>query len=177
VKLKVIIMARADVAARELLDKAGILRPPVNPFEQLGVILVMTAMKDDVSGMLVREPTRTVIGVNEAHASNRQRFTVAHEIGHLQLHKGRPLIMDTDVRVNLRDSVSGMATDREEIEANRFAAALLIPDFMIRNEMSKRRITSAPDLVEHLRRLFEVSAPAMNYRLVNLGVLPTPADI
>ncbi|WP_412520887.1 ImmA/IrrE family metallo-endopeptidase [Actinomadura madurae] len=125
-------MARADVAARELLDKEGIVKPPVDPFriaqELLGVLLVQPEMKDDVSGMLVREPTRTVIGINQGHAATRQRFTVAHEIGHLQLHKGRPLIMDTDVRVNLRDKVSSMATDREEIEANRFAAALLIPD-------------------------------------------------
>ncbi|WP_301176672.1 ImmA/IrrE family metallo-endopeptidase [Actinomadura geliboluensis] len=47
-------------------------------------------MKDDVSGMLVREPTRTVIGINQGHAATRQRFPVAHEIGHLQLHKGSP---------------------------------------------------------------------------------------
>ncbi|RSN45412.1 ImmA/IrrE family metallo-endopeptidase [Actinomadura sp. WAC 06369] len=171
-------MARADVAAREVLDKAGVLKPPVDPFliaqELLGVLLVKTEMKDDVSGMLVREPTRTVIGVNQSHAPNRQRFTVAHEIGHLQLHKGRPLIMDTDVRVNLRDSVSGMATDREEIEANRFAAALLIPELMVRNEISALDFASAEDLVLKLQARFKVSPSAMNFRLVNLGILPNP---
>jgi Zn-dependent peptidase ImmA (M78 family) len=174
-------MARADVAARELLDKEGIVTPPVDPFrlaqELLGVLLVRTEMKDDVSGMLVREPTRTVIGINQGHAATRQRFTVAHEIGHLQLHKGRPLIMDTDVRVNLRDKVSSMATDREEIEANRFAAALLIPDFMVRSEISDLGFESAEELVTKLRRRFKVSPSAMNFRLVNLGILPYPADI
>ena len=42
-----------------------------------------------------------------------RRFTVAHELGHLRLHRGRPLILDTDTRVNFRDTVSSMATEHE----------------------------------------------------------------
>lgn len=44
----------------------------------------------DISGMLYRDDTRTVIGLNSTQSPTRQRFTVAHELGHLKLHPGRP---------------------------------------------------------------------------------------
>lgn len=102
-------MARADVAARQLLDKIGWAEPPVDPAriaeEILGVVVVEVDMPPDMSGMLVREPARVVIGVNEGHSGPRQRFTIAHELGHFHLHKGRSVIIDSDVRVNFRDHV------------------------------------------------------------------------
>ncbi|MEV0168779.1 ImmA/IrrE family metallo-endopeptidase [Nonomuraea fuscirosea] len=174
-------MARADVAARQLLDRYRQEKLPVEPDliakELLGAIVIERSMAPDVSGMLVREPNRVVIGVNEDHAPGRRRFTVAHEIGHLLLHKGRSLIMDTDVRVNFRDTVSSLATDREEIEANRFAAALLMSEHLIRQEIASKGFDTANELVELLADRFAVSRQAMNYRLVNLGIIPTPVDL
>ena len=67
----------------------------------------------------------------------RQRFTIAHELGHRALHPGRELILDVPVRVNLRDKTSSMASDIEEIEANAFAATLLMPEQMIRDQLSQ----------------------------------------
>lgn len=42
----------------------------------------------ELAGMLVRGDGQIVIGVNSLHPLNRQRFTIAHECGHLLLHKG-----------------------------------------------------------------------------------------
>jgi Zn-dependent peptidase ImmA (M78 family) len=174
-------MARADVAARQLLDEIGWTEPPVDPraiAEQIfEVVIVKTAMSSDMSGMLVREPGRIVIGVNETHIPARQGFTIAHELGHLKLHKGRSVIMDSDVRVNFRDRVSSLATDREEIEANRFAAALLLPDHMVRSRIESEPFGTAKELVERLAKSFNVSKSAVNFRLVNLGLIPTPVDL
>jgi Zn-dependent peptidase ImmA (M78 family) len=174
-------VARADVAARQLLDRVGWTEPPVDPAriaaEHLGLVIAEVAMSPDMSGMLVREPDRVVIGVNDDHSPARQRFTVAHELGHLHLHRGRPTIIDSDVRMNFRDEVSSMATDREEIEANRFAAALLMPDHMVRSWVSRESFQTAQELVERLAKSFGVSRPAMNFRLVNLGLIPTPVDL
>ena len=83
--------------------------------------VVYERLPSDVSGMLVRDNESIVIGVNESHSPSRQRFTIAHELGHLVMHRGRPLVVDS-ARVNMRDSRSSMATDLEEIEANSFAA-------------------------------------------------------
>lgn len=173
-------MARADVAARQLLEEIGWTSLPVEPreiAEKLGVVVAEAPMSDDVSGMLVRETERIVIGVNGTHHDHRKRFTVAHEIGHLRLHKGRSVIMDSDVRMNFRDKVASLATDREEIEANRFAAALLMPEHFVRPWIAEHPFRTAAEMVHRFAQAFNVSPSAANFRLVNLGILPTPADL
>jgi Zn-dependent peptidase ImmA (M78 family) len=77
------------------------------------------------------------------------------------------------VRVNLRDKTSSTATDFEEIEANAFAAALLMPERMIRDHVnqlpaSKRREPDATATA--LSAIFKVSNSALNFRLINLGL-------
>lgn len=168
-----VLVAKADDAAHRLLREFGIVEAPVRlePItEGLGAIVVTRELEPELSGMLVREDGDVVIGVNKHHPLVRRRFTVAHELGHLELHPGRALILDTSVRVNFRDPVSSLATDREEIEANRFAAALLMPQ-----ELVVQAAVGAPrdpdDLVRSLARRFKVSQPAMGYRLINLGIL------
>ena len=162
-------MARADEAAERLLREFGIDKAPIQPnaiAEGLGAIVVTQELEPDVSGMLVRESDGLIIGVNKHHAPVRRRFTIAHELGHLELHRGRVLILDTPVRVDFRDG----ASSREESEANRFAAALLMPQ-----EMVVRAAAAAsrdPDeLIKSLAREFRVSPAAMGYRLINLGIL------
>ncbi|GAA5217627.1 ImmA/IrrE family metallo-endopeptidase [Streptomyces thinghirensis] len=171
-------MAKADIAAQALLEKMQISTPPVDPFalaRQLGAVVVPQHLDSDVSGMLLRKDGSCVIGVNESHSRLRRRFTVAHELGHLCLHEGRPLILDTDVRVNYRNTVSGMATDREEIDANRFAAALLAPEPMVRQAAQRIAISTVEDLVKALAGQFQLSETAMTYRLMNLGIISGPA--
>lgn len=170
-------MARSDAAAKTLLTQFGIAEAPIDPVliaEKLGVLVVPQDMPDDVSGMLLRRGDEQVIGVNQKHHENRRRFTVAHELGHLRLHRGRPLILDTDTRVNFRDTVSSMATDREEMEANRFAAALLAPEPMVRRAAREAEFRTAQELVLIMARRFEMSEMAMNYRLINLGIIADP---
>ena len=82
------------------------------------------------SGFTLREGSRTIIGVNTRTSRKRQRFTIAHEIGHVVLHES-PLIVDHSVRIDWRDGVSSLGTQKQEIEANAFAAALLMPHRMV----------------------------------------------
>lgn len=88
---------------------------------------VMTAaLEPDISGLIRRAPNeeeRYEVKVNVADAPARQRFTVAHEIGHFALHRhliGAEGITDT---VLFRSRLS----NRQEAEANRIAASLLLP--------------------------------------------------
>jgi Zn-dependent peptidase ImmA (M78 family) len=168
---------RAELAAERLLADHGVTSPPVDP-EMLaraeGILVIRRRFEDaDVSGILFRDGSHHVIGVNSAHPPVRQRFTIAHELGHRTLHPGRELILDVPVRVNLRDKTSSMASDLEEIEANAFAAALLMPARLIREQVSqlppaKRR---EPDTTATaLAKIFKVSTSALNFRLINLGL-------
>ena len=76
---------------------------PVNLIARArGIDLVFEPQKspeDDVSGFYFREGDRRVIGVNSTHPTVRQRFTIAHELGHAVLH-------DWKACISIRRSVS-----------------------------------------------------------------------
>ena len=170
-------MAKADAEAANLLRNSGIIKPPVDVdglARQLGAEVTLEALDSEVSGVLYRLPDRLVIAVNEDHAQTRRRFTIAHELGHLRLHQGRPLIVDHLVRarVSLRDTKSSLATEREEIEANRFAANLLMPAEFIHSVVGReaRRRLDETSTIEGLAKMFGVSPQAMEFRLINLGL-------
>jgi len=170
-------MPRADAAATRLRREAGASDVADLDVEALardnGAEIVRERLGEDVSGLLIREEGRVIIGVNESHPASRQRFTIAHEIGHLLLHAGRPLVVDP-VRINLRDSRSSLATDLEEIEANSFAAELLMPRALILRtfrEMADAESRSLEQIKRDLAFGFGVSEQAMEYRLANLGLL------
>ncbi len=130
--------------------------------------------KDEISGVLIKEADRMMIGINSSHARTRQRFTIAHEIGHLVLKHRGDIFVDKTERIN-RDTKSTLAIDKNEIEANAFAAALLMPRAHILKEIQNRpRAKTAkkePPLANYLAGIFQVSKQAMEYRLNNLGLL------
>jgi Zn-dependent peptidase ImmA (M78 family) len=128
------------------------------------------------SGFALRDNDRRYIGVNTQTSRRRQRFTIAHELGHLLLHKGKQIIVDQAVlRVDLRNDLSSMGTDLEEIGANTFAAALLMPEPIVARHVDDfiraDGDIAREDLITELARTFDVSAEAVGYRLINLGIL------
>lgn len=171
--------ALAERRASELLAELGIEEPPV-PVAQIaaakGASVTYDTFDGEVSGLLYRDEERKVIGVNSQHPLVRQRFTIAHEIGHLLMHEGRPVFIDRLVRVNARD---GSATN-EEVEANAFAAALLMPRTLVEPAVADavgRRGANVgrEELFAELAERFQVSAVAMGYRLTNLGIVDPDA--
>lgn len=170
----------ASRKAIELLADHGVDRPPVDVehlAKQLGLGVTYERLDRSVSGMLVRSGAKAaVIAVNAGHAPVRQRFTIAHELGHFLLHKGRPVIVDhlTRVHVNLRDQTSSLATSREEIQANQFAASLLMPEDWVAEALEDQAELAPARLVSDLATAFDVSEQAMEYRLINLGLRATP---
>jgi Zn-dependent peptidase ImmA (M78 family) len=161
----------AEQKATDLLAKLGIDTIPV-PVEEIaersGAQVAYSRFEGDISGMLLREDGRTIIGVNSWHAHTRQRFTIAHEIGHLQMHPGQPVFVDRETRVNLRAGQS----NTEETQANGFAAELLMPRVQLRDAVEALLVRSpnlpSADLIGQLAEQFEVSAAAMQFRLMNV---------
>jgi len=171
--------ARIERAAIELLARHNVADPPV-PIDEVaqlaGAEVRYRQFDDEVSGLLLQEVGLTIIGVNAAHPKTRQRFTIAHELGHLTLksHKGRPVIVEhlSRARVHWRDGTSGQATEREEIEANQFAAAVLMPQPMLEKDFWPLVRRHSDEVVTaRLARRYGVSAQAMRFRLVNLALL------
>lgn len=167
-----------DQHAEEVLRKTDTYKVPV-PIEVLAHRLNLTteasALGDSVSGMLVVENERGAIGYNSSHARVRQRFTVAHEIAHFILHQKKnrrsQLFIDPFV-IFRRDDSSATGNDRQEIEANRFGAALLMPATLVRKEIKRHGLDlDDEDALAFLAKRFKVSTAAMTYRLNALGLL------
>lgn len=78
-----------------------------------------STLPNGVDGILIRRPhVRPEIIVQSSTSFNRKRFTIAHELGHLLI----PWQLGSNA-CDTRHQSSGV----EETEANRFAAALLLP--------------------------------------------------
>lgn len=86
----------------------------------------------------------------------RARFDVAHEIGHLVLHRG----------VDQEDVENPKVLRKVEAEANRFAGALLLPRQSFPNEVFTTRL----DAFVELKRRWKVAIQAMVYRCKDLGI-------
>jgi Zn-dependent peptidase ImmA (M78 family) len=158
---------------QSLLDSAQFSSPPV-PVEKiaelLGLRIQLEPFEGDISGCTVRRGNKAIIGVNSLHHPNRQRFTIAHEIGHFLLHKGKEIIVDRGFRINFRDDESRKAEKPEEIEANVFAAELLMPRIFLRNDLRNKSVDIEDDaLVHELASKYRVSQQALSHRLHNLG--------
>jgi Zn-dependent peptidase ImmA (M78 family) len=120
---------------------------------------------------LYREDNQSIIAVNRLHPVTRQRFTMAHELGHLILnHKGN-FFIDRGL-INYRDSKSGTGEDIQEREANAFAAELLMPEEMLKRDFKKGIYDiENPESMEKLANKYKVSVQALTFRLVNLGIV------
>lgn len=152
-----------EQAWRPLDDPGALPVDPVRIARSLGMEVYAAVLPSGESGMLVGAPdTDPVIYINERDGAPRQRFTCAHEIGH---YVGRVGAGDTSFRFrDKRDQLSSEGTDPDEVYANRFAAALLMPAPAVGREHAKTR---NPAL---LASRFGVSAAAMTIRLEVLGL-------
>jgi Zn-dependent peptidase ImmA (M78 family) len=161
--------------AEWLLERVGCEAPPIDVrslAESIGIVVRPMKGKDRVSGLLVLKDGKATIGYNEEDAEVRQRFTIAHEIGHYVMHKDSiKLFIDEGYRVAYRDDRSSTGEIRREREANAFAAALLMPRNLVTDKVESLRFDLGDD--EALRELasdFGVSTQAMAYRLSNLDI-------
>jgi Zn-dependent peptidase ImmA (M78 family) len=171
-------------AASDLLHSVGVLKAPI-PLHRIATFLKaeihQQTFEDMVSGVLLIRGDERHIMVNKAHHPNRQRFTVAHELGHLVLHhnSGDRLFIDTHLRAYQRrgSAASGVyeepgstTTPTEEKEANQFASSLLMPRELLLSKTVGREFWDELD-VAALAAEFGVSEQAMTIRLRQLEVL------
>ena len=140
----------------------------------LAINVVAYPLENNLSGILVIKDGHATIGYNQNESRNRRRFTVAHEIGHFQMHSELhkdAVFADNNFMVMFRSNTQGddSETAKREREANIFAAALLMPEQELMREIHGFRVDLGDEKhIKELSRKFEVSSTAMYYRLVNL---------
>jgi Zn-dependent peptidase ImmA (M78 family) len=130
---------------------------------RLGVPVVLVALPDGIAGCCWRLGADVVLWVNGLQAPVRQRFTLAHELGHV--HCGH----DGTMAVDTFETLAGRTTDAREVQANAFAAELLAPADGVRALLDGE--PTLDDVVLVAAR-FGISTIAALYRLNTLGLAP-----
>lgn len=162
------ILEHIEARAEDVLRKAGVdtLPVPVEDIAEINQIRISRAPHNDFSGMLIRKDGRALIGVSSTEPPVRQRFTIAHELGHFFLHPKK------DAFVDYRDNMKGVMRSSREKEANMFAAALLMPrKLLLKHCRALAKDGFSDEEVGTLARRYGVSEDAMRFRLINLNIL------
>lgn len=163
---------KTEREAKRLLREQGITMPPVDVgaiAKTVGISVNYERLDNDISGLVLFENGEAKVAINEAHHRNRQRFTLAHEICHVLLHAKDEDRVFVDRRF-FRNEASSKGELREEIEANAFAASLLMPEKFIEEHIdAEEGITDIE--VFRMATKFEVSEQAMTLRLVKLDII------
>ena len=140
---------------------------------------IRNAPTSSFEGALLMMPDRNhgaiIVNANASH--RRQRFTIAHELGHFLNIAHRPTSPDGRFTCGKQDlaqswSPKNRAQDRhtvQEIEANRFAIELLAPPKLIRPFLR-----GIPDLarVSDIARRLDLSREASARRYIELKEVP-----
>jgi Zn-dependent peptidase ImmA (M78 family) len=158
------------------------------PVEKLiraqGIEIVKKRFDNETSGFVYVDPDthKATIGLNVSHTKTRQRFTLAHELGHYFLHKsanGGLHVDDRDFFVRFRNDHSADGSDKDEREANAFAAELLMPRTFLQNDIAnvgdELSLSADETFLGELAARYGVSRQALSFRLINLGLIDVAA--
>jgi Zn-dependent peptidase ImmA (M78 family) len=145
---------------RDILSKLNISEPPV-PIEKVAELFAIKVFPyqgfpDNISGTITKQKNSVIIGVNSNHAVVRQRFTIAHELGHF--------LLGHELGEKIIDDVFDRPTDKEK-EANEFAAELLMPTDFLKQDINKKL------KIPELARRYMASEQAISIRLLKTGLI------
>ncbi|KXJ04497.1 hypothetical protein AC249_AIPGENE24087, partial [Exaiptasia diaphana] len=118
-------------------------------------------------GRIVGYSDKAIITVNSRSPEARRRFSGAHELGHWM--RDRRSI--SSFKCTKDQFTSQWDANNPEKRANRYAADLLLPEFMFRSDVADKPITfeSVTDLAER----YKTSLLATAFRTVELGSWPS----
>ncbi len=150
--------------ARKVLKDYGLKYIPTDLkkiFDALRFEYVELEDPEDVDGMIVKiEDKPSIVVINVEKPLTRQRFTLAHELGHLFLNHNKRDIYDAETAREQSDYFS-QSKPPKEIEADVFASELLIPFEQIKAHNDKIND------IEWLSQTFQVSKAAMTVAIQN----------
>lgn len=137
-----------------------------------GLTVMAYPLGEDVSGLLSIKDGVGTIGYNQSELKVRRRFTIAHELGHYELHKDKSdLFVDKQFIYRSKNSYNTIDNQVLEQEANYFASVILMPADLVRREVEKIEMDlGSEEAVRALAKIFDVSSTAMTFRISDLGL-------
>jgi Zn-dependent peptidase ImmA (M78 family) len=162
-------MPSGRIAAQKLMDECGIESTDDLPLEVLvaarGATLIQKPM-NKADGRIVMTKSRNIITINsDIQYEGKRRFTLAHELGHLEMHKDK-ILQHNDSDATLQYFKTG----NQESEANDFASELLMPRNLFIKECQDKPFS--PSLLRDLSLKFKTSITSVTYKYLELGPHP-----
>lgn len=156
---KVDTLEQVEDVANRLRDAWELGRNPIpeliDELEAHGVLVITTDVDDlnQFDGLQATVANKPFVVVSSHWPGDRQRFTMAHELGHLILHD------------RLSQGVD------EEKACSRFASAFLMPATGMRNQLGARRSNLEARELYYLKHEYGLSMAACLYRAADLGII------
>ncbi|MBX3118539.1 MAG: ImmA/IrrE family metallo-endopeptidase [Fimbriimonadaceae bacterium] len=161
---------RIDLARKKAIEVLDAL--DITAIESLQRIEELCAMRGvavraeslrSLHGVLIRH-RRLIVYNADIPEIGKQRFTIAHELGHWELHPGLEHVLCT------AEDIQAYRGSSHELEANAFAAELLMPGFLFTEAM--RYKAPIVDDAKRLAERFQTSFTAALLRMVQFSDLP-----
>lgn len=157
-------------AAESLLQELGVTEPEEIDLEAIAWYVGATIRRTPLTSCearIIGFQDRAIISVDPSRSKRRQRFSVAHELGHWHHHRGRSFVCRSDDI----GSPNRTALDPERV-ADSYAADLLMPEYLFR-PWARRDKRLTIEAISALSDAFATSLTATALRAIDLG--PSPA--
>ncbi|GKK96357.1 transcriptional regulator [Klebsiella variicola] len=148
-----------ETIANELRDYWGLGNQPVTSMidilESHGILVIVTDVdsSEKFDGLQATVSSKPVVVISSQWPGDRQRFTLAHELGHLILH----------------DMISKNLD--EEKACNRFSGAFIFPEVSVRKYLGNKRSHLEVQELYLLKMDYGLSMMACIYRAKDLGII------
>lgn len=161
----------AEIKAKKVLEECGLTDP--SGIEISRIILGRKAFYEEAplkgkEGEIVSVGGRSMITINSnIQYPTKKRFAAAHELGHYEMHRDlEPIYSDTE-----EELLSWYQGGPHEIQANEFAAELLMPaEVFFKESLNQRHFE--PKVIQYLADRFRVSKTAAILRFAHRGHHP-----
>jgi Zn-dependent peptidase ImmA (M78 family) len=160
--------------ARKILRDCGLDEISHSDLEYLvsyrGAILVEEEMHN-ADGRIIHGKNRSIIKINnKIKYIGRKRFTIAHELGHYEMHRDYPIHSDSKSLDWFDSALKNLKGGIQELEANEFASELLMPMEIFKNECRYKKFN--PELLRRLAERFGTSITSVAFKCVELDIHP-----
>jgi hypothetical protein len=153
----------SPTAAEQILQALGVEEPgeiDVGAVAWYMGVSVRYRPLDGCEARIIGNGARAIATINNRSAWERQRFSLAHELGHWKYHRGRILVC----RADDIGQHNGRAVAMEK-SADGFAADLLMPRYLF-DPVARAYPKQTFQTVREIARIFETSRPATAIRLI-----------
>lgn len=126
---------------------------------QKGAVYMEVPMKNGSLGYTEADDLGVSVAINSnIDNMERKNFTIAHEIGHLLFHVSQSKVFRSFLETNNTIQIDRNSSIKE-MEANAFAAHLMLPDSVLRNQ-----ILSSMNAF-HIKKISGISIEALKWRI------------